>query len=314
MANHKFAVQILLVTLSTTFLVTACTHDRLRVERIPVNTEFPPIYLAVHPGGNELIVSSLYDTKVFVLSIHDQQSYAVSATIDLPPNFVIWRMCVTEDLWIIALDSNPQTGYFLLHYQFQEDAWDQIRIDELGEIAYCKMLTDTELIYYGQRGTGTVSEDGSSVLDGITLDFGFLDIALDPEGFLWVLGIDGRIYRQTSGNQLAYLVTQRGRELAPLGGGELLILDDQAVYRYSMQENTGTESLFKAGESEEIMDAYKRGDIYWIITSRALWMSFPNGFHEISMPLGVEYILASAYDPDSDVLFVSTDEGVYSIK
>lgn len=264
------------------------------------------------PRANILWVSNYLDSKIskFALDGNDATESATE-TISLPPDILVSYVCFSHNLWFAGFNEISGRDVIMGYSDSVLKKFDQESV-----LLGCRVAASGEILFWEKSVIVDVGlqDELRSIqgIEGITI----IDAFRAEDESLWILTKEGEIFSSKKSDEWILFAQSSMYKGLYVDGSYLWVTSDSGIYRYqiSMATQSNVENLLKTplGVSQEIFK--DRNGFVWVVTSENLWVWRYDKFEMINLPLGVRLIKDYALDFENNILYLSTDQGIYSLK
>ena len=229
--------------------------------------------------------------------------------VSLPNDTVVSSLCVSDDVWAELLTLSSEE-FSIYKYDREIGTW-QKNSDFAS--AKCKVFNNGGIAFWSTNKLLLATANTETVI--INTPENLWDVSRDNVGNFWLATEDGGIFQYNGSSRWDHrYATIESPYIFFDTDNYLWVVNYEKVLRYDLNNSDGdAEKIIEIdlGAKQSIFQD-SRGRI-WIIGTTKMFVWNGSAITEIRPPNGVNLIRYGDYDPNNNILFISTDAGVFSI-
>ncbi len=242
-----------------------------------------------------------------------------------PPNKTwVYDVCTSNDVWVSGflfstspnLTFSPATIVPLTVSKYSDSTKSWQTVWEASNIAPCKSLKNGDIVFWSQNEIVRFNSTDASP-QYINTDWDVSYITDDLGGDLWVVNVNGEIYRQF---QDTWVFVEKFSPASHLKlfvddkGNLWVASDDKFVYKYSASDSAFSREMVFESSLGWRQDFFQdNSGSMWLVTSDSLLVQRDGQFQEVGLPPRSEILHFGIFDIALNTLFVSTEGGVFAL-
>ena len=257
--------------------------------------------------SNSLWMSEFVGSEILNLELDSGGSVRI---VDIPRDRVVTSICTATDIWIGLLDTATEE-FSIYRYDRQTAKWKDYHN---FETAKCKTLSNGSVVFWSRNKLLPLASDAIGAI--ISTPYAAGDVSRDNSGAYWLTTDSGEIFQYDNSEGWISKFDALGNSYLFFDTSNYLwVVNYDEVRRYNISnENYEFETLIKTdlGIKQSVFE--DRNGTIWVIGTTTI-ISWNGGvMKEMVLPAGVTLVRFGDYDPSTNNLFLSTDNGIYSLQ
>lgn len=290
------------------FLLSSCQY---------VPNDWNPIYpeedydlIRYDSQENRIWASNNYSDVVVSIGLGKEYSAQLPVKkILLPDNLSLNTLCVSKDVWIIA-------EYKLLKYLAAEDVWDRSFSLGFDKTYECQVLENGVLLFFGEKKEKNIMAiyRNENDIDFVELLPNTKDINQDYFGEIWLITSNNGLWKLDKNLKWVYWDDVTGDQIFFTEPAILWIAKNRHLYFSSLDHGIKLKPV-ENFDYDLSTSVYQGNDgRIWIVSQSGIWEYIADEVRRIEQPNNIKHInIIHAFDPGLNILFVSTENGIYSV-
>jgi hypothetical protein len=277
---------------------------------VPLYTNEDYDLVQYEPISNTIWASNNFSDDIISIDLnHDASAQYPVEKIALPGNLSLGKLCVSSDVWVVA-------DFKLVRYLPLRGSWSQEPIINLDQISDCQVGYEKNVLFFGKKDKKAFVAiyDNIAQIHYIELLPETTDVQQDYWGETWLITSDNGLYKLDENFNWVRWGDISGERIFFAEPNMLWVAKNNSLYLLPLDDSDDLE-LLPDFEYDLTVSVYQGADSrIWLVTQSGIWEYTSEGLNKVAQPSTIKHInIVHGFDPDSNTLFVSTEDGIYAV-